>query len=295
METRLRRGLFGYSRKSVTAVVNDREMSIITASRGSKEAKDEVEGLAAELDKRRIEAADLQARNRDLESKLDDVTERVRAVESSGSTSTTAELTDTLDATERAIARLTDRARRNAEKQLGETEQVHEALRKEIDRLAAWRTRMAPLAQTIPDSIEEVRKEASALSDRLAMPSLPRTMPWTPLPRTCPSSPQRRSLLLISRLGNPTSSRWETRATKIPQRYPTLSLGSSRGRRTGRHPRAPSSSAKVALGSTGDQTRSDDDVHLTLTEPRTWTSVAEGPSGARPSAFPDDVPGLVDP
>jgi len=72
METRLRRGLFGYSRKSVTAVVNDREMSIITASRGSKEAKDEVEGLAAELDKRRIEAADLQARNRDLESKLDD-------------------------------------------------------------------------------------------------------------------------------------------------------------------------------------------------------------------------------
>lgn len=44
METRLRRGLFGYSRKSVTAVVNDREMSIITASRGSKEAKDEVEG-----------------------------------------------------------------------------------------------------------------------------------------------------------------------------------------------------------------------------------------------------------
>jgi len=96
METRLRRGLFGYSRKSVTAVVNDREMSIITASRGSKEAKDEVEGLAAELDKRRIEAADLQARNRDLESKLDDVTERVRAVESSGSTSTTAELPTSL-------------------------------------------------------------------------------------------------------------------------------------------------------------------------------------------------------
>jgi hypothetical protein len=34
-------------------------------------------------------------------------------------------------------------------------------------------------------------------------------------------------------------------------------------------------------------------VHLTLTEPRTWTSPAESHSLARRSAFPDDVPGLV--
>jgi len=167
METRLRRGLFGYSRKSVTAVVNDREMSIITASRGSKEAKDEVEGLAAELDKRRIEAAELQARNRDLESKLDDATERVQAVESSGSTSTTAELTDILDAAERAIARLTDGARRNAEKQLGETEQVHEALRKGSigSRRGAPAWRRSPRRSRIRS--RRFGKEASALSDRL--------------------------------------------------------------------------------------------------------------------------------
>ena len=167
METRLRRGLFGYSRKSVTAVVNDREMSTIKASREAKEARDEVEMVAADLDKSRIEIANLQARNRDLESKLEDAAERFRAVERSGSTSTTEGLTDVLHAAERALARLTDRARENAEKQLGETERVRDALRQDIDRLAGWRARMAPLAESIPASIEDVRKETSAIADRL--------------------------------------------------------------------------------------------------------------------------------
>jgi chromosome segregation ATPase len=167
METRLRRGLFGYSRKSVNAVVNDRDVSIIKASREANEAKDEVGLVAAELDRSRIEIAELQARNRDLESKLEDAAERFRAVESSASTSTTEGLTDVLHAAERALARLTDRARENAEKQLGETERVHDALRQDIDRLAAWRARMAPLAENIPGSIEEVRKETSAIADRL--------------------------------------------------------------------------------------------------------------------------------
>jgi chromosome segregation ATPase len=167
METRLRRGLFGYSRKSVTAVVNDREMSTIKASREAKEARDEVETVAAELDKSRIEIADLQAGNRDLESKLEDAAERFRAVERSGSTSTTEGLTDVLHAAERALARLTDGARKNAEKQLGETERVRDSMRQEIERLAEWRARMAPLAESIPGSIEDVRKEASAIADRL--------------------------------------------------------------------------------------------------------------------------------
>jgi chromosome segregation ATPase len=175
METRLRRGLFGYSRKSVTAVVNDREMSTTKATREAKEAKDEGETVAAELDQRRIEVADLQARNRDLESKLEDAAERFRAVERSGTMSTTEELTDVLHAAERALARLTDGARQNAEKQLGETEQVHDALRRDIDRLAAWRARMAPLADSMPGSIEEVRKEVSAISHRLLEALAPAT------------------------------------------------------------------------------------------------------------------------
>ena len=175
MEARLRRGLFGYSRKSVTAVVNDREMSTIKAAMEAKEARDEVEMTAAELDKSRIEIADLQARNRDLESKQEDAAERFRAVERSGSTSTTEGLTDVLHAAERALARLTDRAREDAEMRLGETDRVHEALRQDIDRLAAWRARMAPLAESIPGSIEHVMKETSAISDRVREALAPAT------------------------------------------------------------------------------------------------------------------------
>ncbi len=175
MESRLKRGLFGYSRKSVTAVVNDREMSVIKSSREAKEAKEEVDELSAELDQGRIEIADLQARNRDLESKLEVAAERFRAVERSGSTSTTEGLTDVLHAAERALARLTDRARENTEKQLGETERVHDALRQDIDRLAEWQGRMAPLAESIPEVIEEVRKETSVISDRLREALTPAT------------------------------------------------------------------------------------------------------------------------
>jgi len=167
MEARLRRGLFGYSRKSVTAVVNDREVSITKASTEAKEAEDKVAKLTAEIDENRREIVDLQARNRDLDSKLEDAAERFWAVEPSGSTSSTEELTDVLHAAERALARLSDRARENAEQQLGETERVRDSLRSEIDRLAAWRARMAPLADSIPSSIEEVQKEASAMAARL--------------------------------------------------------------------------------------------------------------------------------
>ena len=167
MEAGLRRGLFGYSRKSVTAVVNDREVSITKASRAANEAEDQVAKLTAEIEENRREIVDLQARNRDLDSKLEDAAERLRAVERSGSTSTTEELTDVLHAAERALARLSDRARENAEQQLGETERVRDSLRSEIDRLAAWRARMAPLADSIPSSIEEVQKEASAMAARL--------------------------------------------------------------------------------------------------------------------------------
>ena len=167
MESHLKRGFFGYSRKSVTAVVNDREMAVVRSTTEAKEATEQVAALGVELDQRRVEIADLQARNRDLELKLEDAAERFRAVERSGSTSTTEELTDVLHAAERALSRLTDGARKNAEKQLGETEQVHDALRQDIDRLAAWRARMAPLAETMPDSIREVRREAAALSERL--------------------------------------------------------------------------------------------------------------------------------
>jgi len=175
MEAQLKRGFFGYSRKSVRAVVNDREESMLKASRRARESEAKIEGLATELAESRIEIADLQGRNHDLESKLEDAAERFRAVEPSGSTSTTEGLTDVLHAAERALARLADGARKNAEKQVGETERVRDSLRQEIDRLAEWRARMAPLADSIPGSIEDARRETSAVADRLREALAPAT------------------------------------------------------------------------------------------------------------------------
>jgi len=175
MDARLRRGLFGYSRKSVRSVLNESDVSITKASREANEANEEVAKLTGELNDNRQEIADLQARNRDLGSKLEDAAERFRAVERSSSTSTTEGLTDVLHAAERALAQLTDRARENVEQQLGETEKVRDTLRSEIDRLAAWRARMAPLADSIPSSIGEVQKEAAAMADRLREAITPTT------------------------------------------------------------------------------------------------------------------------
>jgi chromosome segregation ATPase len=167
VESRLKRGLFGFSRKSVDAVVNDRDISIVKASREAEEAKAQLATVSAELGDRRIEIADLQARSRDLESKLEDAAGRLRAVERSGSNTTPEGMTDVLEAAELALARLTGEARRNAERQLGEIEQVRDSLRTEIDLLTEWRARMGPLAESVPDSIEDAREEMSAVWERL--------------------------------------------------------------------------------------------------------------------------------
>ncbi len=179
-------------------------------------------------------SSDLQARNRDLELKLEDAAERFRAVERSGSTSTTEELTDVLHAAERALSRLTDGARKNAEKQLGETEQVHDALRQDIDRLAAWRARMAPLAEAIPDSIQRCgrrRRPFPSVSDKRLPRRTMHSMHWR---RACPNSPSRPNPRRRCRRRSARSSRWVRQRTDPRRSYPTRARRLRRAIRTGR-------------------------------------------------------------
>jgi predicted nucleic acid-binding Zn-ribbon protein len=164
---KLKGSLFGYSRKRVRALLTEREMMVIKASHDARDVEAKVDGLAAELDQARVEAGELRTRIHDLESQLKDSAERFRAVERSSSPSTSEGLTEVLHAAERALARLTETARRNAEQELGQTERERDDLRSEIDRLAAWRARMAPLSEAVPRSIEDVRREASAIAGRL--------------------------------------------------------------------------------------------------------------------------------
>lgn len=164
----LRRGIFGYSRKSVREVVSDRDVELIRASKDARASEEKIAELSEAIERVRHEVADSEARNRDLASQLKDSAERFRAVERSSSPSTTEGLTDVLHAAERALARLTDAARRSAEEELGETERARDQLLAEIERLVAWRDRMAPLTDAMRGSIEESQAATAALAGRLS-------------------------------------------------------------------------------------------------------------------------------
>lgn len=167
MEARLRRSLFGYSRKSVRSIVDESEVAIANASNEAREGQLRVRKLTRELEQARIELDDLRARNRDLDNQLKEAAERFRVLEQSSSPSSSEGMTEVLHAAERALSRLTDAARAKAEQELGDTERVRSELLAEIDRLSAWRGRMAPLAESIPSSIDEVRRETAAMTGRL--------------------------------------------------------------------------------------------------------------------------------
>jgi chromosome segregation ATPase len=175
----LRRGLFGYRRKDVRAILTDRDVMIVRASKEAREAEAKVAEQAAELERTSREIVELNTRNHDLESRLRESAERFRAVERSGSPSTTEGLTDVLHAAERALARLTDAARRNAEQELGETERAHEELRSEIEQLATWRERVLPLTDAMLRSIDQAQAATATLASQLASlaetPAPPRT------------------------------------------------------------------------------------------------------------------------
>jgi hypothetical protein len=163
----LRRGLFGYSRSSVREVLAERDVLVVRGLRETKEAEGTIGELTLGIDEARREIADLNARNRDLEARLRDSAERFRVLEQSGSPSTTEGMTEVLQAAERALGRLTETARRNAEQELGQTERAREGLLREIDRLSSWRAQVAPLSESVPRSIDDVRREATAAADRM--------------------------------------------------------------------------------------------------------------------------------
>jgi predicted nucleic acid-binding Zn-ribbon protein len=164
----LRRGLFGYSKKSVRAVLAERDVLVVRGLRELKEAEARSVELAERLDGAQREIADLRGRNRDLDAQLRDTSERFRVIEQSSSPTTTEGMTEILQAAERALGRLTETARRNAEQELGQTERARDDLRSEIDRLAAWRDRVAPLAEVVRRSIEEATAVTAALASRLS-------------------------------------------------------------------------------------------------------------------------------
>jgi hypothetical protein len=61
----LRRGLFGYRRKDVRAILTDRDVMIVRASKEAREAEAKVAEQAAELERTSREIVELNTRNHD--------------------------------------------------------------------------------------------------------------------------------------------------------------------------------------------------------------------------------------
>ncbi|MCI0633438.1 MAG: hypothetical protein L0206_05900 [Actinobacteria bacterium] len=191
----LRSGLFGYSRKSVEAMMTERDMQMVQSVQEVREAEGRVAQLADELETARREAserrgqaeraeasatqlraqledarrsrmeadlrlAELEGRIGQLQAELDDA--------SQGSARSVQSLTEVLDATQRGVAELLEDARRRAEQELRANERAREALRTDIVQLVAWRDKVAPLAEQVRRSISDAREHTSELAGYLS-------------------------------------------------------------------------------------------------------------------------------
>jgi chromosome segregation ATPase len=191
----LRSGLFGYSRKSVDAMMTERDMQMIRSVQEVREAEarvahltEELEATRREVSERRGQAERAEASSDQLRTELEDARRarmeadlRLAELEgrigelqaelddaSQGSARSVRSLTEVLDATQRGVAELLEDARNRAEQELRANERAREALRTDIEQLAAWRDTVAPLAEQVRRSISEAHEHTSELAGYLS-------------------------------------------------------------------------------------------------------------------------------
>jgi chromosome segregation ATPase len=80
-----------------------------------------------------------------------------------------------LEAAGRTMARIMDGARTRAAEELREAQRARRETLAEIERLAAWRDRLAPLAGGVRSSIEEAKERAAGIGDRVGEAVAPLT------------------------------------------------------------------------------------------------------------------------
>jgi chromosome segregation ATPase len=72
-----------------------------------------------------------------------------------------------LEAAGRTMARIMDGARTRAAEELREVERARRETQAEIERLAAWRDRLAPLVGVVQSTIEDAKERAAGIGDRV--------------------------------------------------------------------------------------------------------------------------------
>lgn len=203
----LKRGFFGFSRRSVLQTLIDRDVlfgrtqqrlstaeaelartrAIVDALRGelgdrTRAAKHEEARLAeelqeaqAKLDQATKEARSAAQRLAELEAGAEELREELRRRETKappidGETGTvfgSQDLSHVLETTEQAVAALFERARQGNEQQLQEIERARESLRAETEGLTRWREEIATVIRSVGESAAFARSEIDQAPGRL--------------------------------------------------------------------------------------------------------------------------------
>jgi predicted nucleic acid-binding Zn-ribbon protein len=137
----------------------------LTQNQRARSAENRVEELAAEL---------VSTRDR-LEAELRWSTEELSVARAVAAEAAAAqpqelptpaqELSAVVEATELTLARVLDSARVRAEAELREAERARREIREDVERLAAWRERLAPLVRAVRASIDETQLRAVQVGD----------------------------------------------------------------------------------------------------------------------------------
>lgn len=129
-----------------------------------REAQEKLDELVAELAnaRRRLEERPDTA----ISTGTASGSETVPSV-SIGTPSSAGELTSVLAATEEAVTRLFEDARRRAEDQVREADRRRGEVETEIEHLTEWWNRIEPLVSDVRASIEEAKNQVTSVADRI--------------------------------------------------------------------------------------------------------------------------------
>jgi len=144
-------------------------------SQRARSAEARIEELEAELRSVRAELeAGLSAARAELEAARAAL-EEAAARPVPDSPATAEEPSAVLEAAGRTMARIMDGARTRAAEELREAERARRETLAEIERLAAWRDRLAPLVGVVRSTIEDARERAAGIGDRVGEAVAPLT------------------------------------------------------------------------------------------------------------------------
>jgi chromosome segregation ATPase len=120
-------------------------------------------------------------RARSAEARIEELEAELRAGEEAAalpvpdSATTAEEPSAVLEVAGRTMARIMDGARTRAAEELREAERARRETLAEIERLAAWRDRLAPLVGGILSTIEDAKERAAGIGDRVGEAVAPLT------------------------------------------------------------------------------------------------------------------------